>query len=294
MPPPMTVCSMQNMDSFLNLFTQNTTLPIRLISPTFGHIPAELAGAYGLTHRKPYYFFLFMLEGSTQHGVDLQQFELKAGELLFILPHQIHQLPLTKAGTDYFKIGFDETCLARLPKQYPFLINPLNNQKIGFTATAATRLKAIFEILLQLLSTMDANPELILAHLNSLLVEIDAAYFATGKKPADDKLATYIRFKLLIENSLTDHASVQDIAEQLALNTNSLYTIVKYYSGLSPKEFITNRLILEAKRRLYYSESSIKELAYDLGFNDPDYFSRLFKKVTGKTIATFVQDLSGY
>ena len=49
----------------------------------------------------------------------------------------------------------------------------------------------------------------------------------------------------------------------------------------------------EAKRRLYYAESSIKELAYDLGFNDPDYFSRLFKKVTGQTIAAFVQDLSG-
>ncbi len=52
--------------------------------------------------------------------------------------------------------------------------------------------------------------------------------------------------------------------------------------------------MLEAKRRLYYSEDpSIKELAYELGFNDPEYFSRLFKKETGKTIATFVQDLSG-
>jgi AraC-like DNA-binding protein len=60
---------------------------------------------------------------------------------------------------------------------------------------------------------------------------------------------------------------------------------------LSPKEFITNRLILEAKRRLYYQEGSIKELAYDLGFNDPEYFSRLFKKVTGQTISMFVQDL---
>ncbi|MEJ0057659.1 MAG: helix-turn-helix domain-containing protein [Bacteroidota bacterium] len=73
-----------------------------------------------------------------------------------------------------------------------------------------------------------------------------------------------------------------------------MYSIVKHYSGLSPKEFITNRLMLEAKRRLYYSEDpSIKELAYELGFNDPEYFSRLFKKETGKTIATFVQDLSG-
>lgn len=285
---------MQNIESFLHLFKQNNQLPIRIISPGFGHLPAEVAGIYGLTHRKPYYFFIFMLDGITHHGVDLEQFDVKNNELLFILPHQIHELPTTKQGTDYFKLGFDEDCLSLLPKQYPFLVNPFNRQKIQFTSSAATRLKSVFEILRELLSEMDTSADLILAHLNSLLTEINAAYFSADKNPADDKLSKYIRFKLFVENNLTDYLTVQHIAEKLTLNTNSLYNIVKHYSGLSPKEFITNRLILEAKRRLYYAEnSSIKELAYDLGFNDPEYFSRLFKKNTGKTIATFVQDLSG-
>lgn len=284
---------MQAIESLLTLNRQNNKLAIRIISPTFGHLPPELSQQYGFTHRKPYYFFLFMLEGHTHHGVDLQQFDVNANELLFILPHQIHRLPATKEGTNYVKLGFDENCLSLLPKQYHFLVNPFNNQKIEFTTSAAARLKSIFDILLNVLSAVDTEPELILAHLNSLLTEINMAYFSTDKRPADGKLSTYIRFKLLVEDNLTDHTTIQDIAQKLALNTNSLYTIVKYYSGLSPKEFITNRLILEAKRRLYYAESSIKELAYDLGFNDPDYFSRLFKKVTGQTIATFVQDLSG-
>ncbi|MGS2738999.1 helix-turn-helix domain-containing protein [Sinomicrobium sp. M5D2P17] len=285
---------MQNIESLLSLYAQNHKLPIRLISPVFGHLPPEIVGTYGLTHRKPHYFFLFMLEGRNRHGVDLQQFEINNNELLFILPHQIHQLPATKQGTDYFKLGFDEECLSLLPKQYPFLINPFNNQKIRFASSAAARLKSIFGVLRELLKTKDTDPELILAHLNSLLTEINAAYFSSDRNPADDKLSKYISFKLFVENNLTDHPTIKDIAEKLALNTGGLYGIVKYYSGLSPKEFITNRLILEAKRRLYYSESSsIKELAYDLGFNDPEYFSRLFKKVTGKTISMFVQDLSG-
>lgn len=285
---------MKNLESFLHLYKQNNKLSIRLISPTFGHLPAETFDIYGPSHRKPHYFFIFMLKGLTRHGVDLRQFDIKNNELLFILPHQIHQLPSTKQGTDYFKLGFDENCLSLLPKQYPFLINPLNNQKIQFTSSAAARLKSIFEILLELLSIMNTDPELILAHLNSLLTEINAAYFANDKNPADDKLSKYIRFKVFVENNFTDHPTIQTIAEKLSLNTNSLYNIVKHYSGLSPKEFITNRLILEAKRRLYYAESSsIKELAYELGFNDPEYFSRLFKKVTGKTITMLVQDLSG-
>ncbi|HWV69167.1 helix-turn-helix domain-containing protein, partial [Chitinophaga sp.] len=64
----------------------------------------------------------------------------------------------------------------------------------------------------------------------------------------------------------------------------------------SPKEFITNRLMTEAQRKLHYSKVSVKELAYELGFSDPDYFSRLFKKSTGRSISEFLadqQDLSG-
>ena len=265
-----------------------------MVSPDFGHLSPELAGQFGDIHRTPYYFFLFMLDGCSSHNVDLQSFEINNNELLFILPHQVHQLPGTRHGADYFKIGFDESCLSLLPKQYPFLINPLNNQKISFNASSAGRLKSIFKILLELLSNMGTDPELILAHLNSLLTEINTAYFATDKKPADEKLSKYIDFKVFVENNLTDHPSIKLIAEKLAINTNGLYQIVKQYSGLSPKEFITNRLILEARRRLYYGESSsVKELAFELGFNDPEYFSRLFKKVTGKTIAGFFQDLSG-
>lgn len=282
------------MDSFLHQHTQNNKLPIRIISPTFGSLAPELLGTFQPVLRKNYYFLLFVLDGTTRHGVDLQHFDIRTNELLFILPHQIHHVPDSKEGVNFFKLGFDESSLSLLPRQYPFLINPLNNQQITFTPPAAARLKSIFEMLLGLLSTMDTDPELILAHLNSLLTEINSAYFSVDKQPAQDKLSKYIRFKLLIENNLTDHPRIIEIAEELALNTNSLYNIVKQYSGVSPKEFITNRLILEAKRRLYYSKtSSIKELAYELGFNDPEYFSRLFKKVTGQTIGAFVQDLSG-
>ncbi|WP_074492912.1 helix-turn-helix domain-containing protein [Mucilaginibacter polytrichastri] len=284
---------MQEIDPLRNFPQQNSKLSIRIISPSFGHLPPEISDKFGLTQRKTYYFFLFMIDGLTRHGVDLEQFEISDNELLFVLPHQIHDLPTSKHGNDYYKLGFDEDCLSRLPKQYLFLTNPFNTQKIAFSLPAAKRLKSIFEILLDLLSTPETDPELILAHLHSLLTEINTAYFSADKSPADDKLSKYIGFKLFVEDKLTDQLTINGIAENLALNTNSLYSIVKHYSGLSPKEFITKRLILEAKRRIYYSESSIKELAFGLGFNDPEYFSRLFKKSTGKTINTFIQDLSG-
>ena len=45
-----------------------------------------------------------------------------------------------------------------------------------------------------------------------------------------------------------------------------------------PTEIVRDRIILEAKRQLRYSEKAIKEIAYDLGFEDPTYFNRIFKK----------------
>ncbi|UHG92517.1 AraC family transcriptional regulator [Spirosoma oryzicola] len=274
-------------------FSQNNQLPIRLVAPNFGHLSPEVVTNYGHTHRLSYYFFLFVLDGDTQHGVDLEKFEVGKHELLFSLPHQIQQLPISAHGNDYYKLGFDEECLSQLPRYYPFLLNPLNQQKIRFSSAAASRMQAIFEILLGLLTAPSTSPDLILAHLNSLLTEINTAYFAGDTKPADDRLTKYIGFKVFVENNLTDHPSIKAIAQELALSTDSLYQIVKQYSGHSPKEFVTNRLILEARRRMYYGDrSSVKELAFELGFNDPDYFSRLFKKVTGKTVAEFSQDLS--
>jgi AraC-like DNA-binding protein len=274
-------------------FSQNNQLPIRIVSPDFGHLSQRGKEKYPLTQRLPYYFFLFMLDGHSTHGIDLDKFDIGKYELLFFLPHQIRQVPVSAHGKNYYKLGFYEECLSQLPRQYQFLLNPHNQQKISFSPTAAIRLQAIFEILQNLLRTSDTHPELILAHLNSLLTEIDIAYFATDRKPADDKLTKFIAFKLFVENNLINHPSIKEIAEELTVSTDSLYHIVKHYTGLSPKEFMTNRLMLEARRRIYYGERrSIKELAFELGFNDPDYFSRLFKKVTGKTVAVFFKDLS--
>jgi len=284
---------MQTIKSLLNDHKQNDQLPIRIVSPDFGHLSPEIADQIELTHRSPYYFVLLMVNGCTRHGVDLEEFDIESNQLLIVRPHQIHRLPASGHGNNYFKLGFDENCLSRLPKTYPFLINPLNQQKISVTSVTAVRLKAIFEMLIGLLSTPDTDPELILAHLNSLLTEINLAYFDTDKAPVNDHISKWIDFQIFVEDNLTDHPTIKDIAGKLALSTDSLYQIVKQHSGLSPKEFITNRLILEARRRISHGErASVKELAFGLGFNDPDYFSRLFKKVTGKTISAFFRDLS--
>lgn len=279
--------------TFPENLSQNKGVPIRIVSPEFGHISPESAAQYAPAQRLPYYFFLFVLHGSSQEVIDGETIHIGKHELFFALPHQLRQLSVTGHSADYYKLGFDDECLSRMPRKFLFLLNPLNQQKISFPPDAALRLWNTFRILKELLSTADNDPELILAYLNSLLAEINAAYFVLHKRHTAERLDKFLGFKLLVEDNLTDQPAITEIAEKLALSTDGLYRIVKQHSGVSPKEYITDRLIMEARRRVYNDKiTSVKELAFELGFNDPGYFTRLFKKVTGKTIADFYQDLS--
>lgn len=245
------------------------------------------------------YFIVLIDSGSITYNLDLQDITLTDGQLLFAMPNQVFVPPPKTDNLKYFKLLFDDNTLTLLPQLFPFLANPLNSQTIIFDSVTRDRVRKVFEILNQILH-IDKQPtdtEIILAYLNSLLAELNSAYFKNTAPTniLNTNLSKFIEFKLAVETHLTEQPSVNAIAEKLSLTTNSLYRIVKEYSGVSPKDFFTNRLIIEAQRKLQYSNLSVKELAYELGFNDPDYFSRFFKKCTGKSVSEFLdsqQDLS--
>ena len=272
---------------------QNDKFGIKIISNDNPYLSPDIQQKLLQPRRLTSYFIVLIDSGSVTYNVDLQDITLTDGHLLFAMPNQVFTPPAKTPDLKYFKVLFDENTLALLPQQFPFLVNPLNSQAIVFDNAARERVRKVFEILNQIryVDQYPTDTEIILAYLNSLLAEINSAYFK-NKEPItslNTNLSKFIEFKLVVETHLTDQPSVNTIAEKLALTTNSLYRIVKEYSGVSPKDFFTNRLMIEAQRKLHYSRLSVKELAYELGFNDPAYFSRLFKKSTGKSISEFLE-----
>src|SRR5215467_13312313 len=289
---------MQETNEILNNL-QSDKLKIKVNSDENPYLSSDIQQKILQPRKLTSYFIVLIESGSVNYKLDLQDITLTDGQLLFAMPNQVFTPPTKTDNLKYFKVLFDENTLALLPQQFPFLVNPLNSQTITIEDTSKQRVKKGFEILNQILH-IDKHPtdtEIILAYLNSLLVELNSAYFK-NKEPINilnNNLSMFIEFKLVVETHLTEQPSINTIAEKLALTTNSLYRIVKEYSGVSPKDFFTNRLMIEAQRKLQYSKLSVKELAYELGFNDPDYFSRLFKKCTGKNVSEVLenrQDLS--
>lgn len=86
-----------------------------------------------------------------------------------------------------------------------------------------------------------------------------------------------------IEESYTELHEVTDYANMLNISAGHLSELVKEQSGKPAIAHIHERLILEAKRLLFHKNHSVKEIAFQLGFEDPSYFNRFFKRLTSHT-----------
>lgn len=95
------------------------------------------------------------------------------------------------------------------------------------------------------------------------------------------------RFQTLVEKNFQTMKMVTDYAEVLAVTPNYLNEIVKKVSGNPASYHIQQRIVLEAKRQAAYSNVSMKEIAYHLGFDDLAHFSKFFKNVSGINFTAF-------
>lgn len=97
------------------------------------------------------------------------------------------------------------------------------------------------------------------------------------------------RFSELIEDRHTSRHDVAYYAAELGMSPTHLNVVTRSHSGKSPLELIHERLLLEARRSLVYTTMTISEISYELGFSDPAYFTRFFKKATQLSPKAFRQ-----
>lgn len=274
----------------LRQLSQHPVLPVLVASPAFSvQPPSGLESRMEEPKRLSAYLIFFMVEGLTSHDVDLCRVSLSDGRVLCVQPHQIHRnIGGWPSAHSWYKMAFDGETLRRLPRHFDFLDDPLG---VG-TFPGGPRLAAGFEALIRVLSGEAAAVDVVLAYINVLLTEMNDAYFRLGAVgPVDPDLQVYLGFKRLVEERFASQPPVHGLASTLSVSDNRLYAVVRRLSGVSPKAFIMRRTILEAQRMFYYDRPSVKEVAYALGFSDPDHFSRVFKRVTGSTATGFIQAL---
>lgn len=103
----------------------------------------------------------------------------------------------------------------------------------------------------------------------------------------DEKMDIIRKFALLVEVNFRQEHEVKFYAAALNKSPKTLSNVFALLKQPAPSVLIRNRIILEAKRYLHYTEKSAKEISYDLGFEDPAHFSRFFKMYSGTNISAF-------
>jgi AraC-like DNA-binding protein len=111
--------------------------------------------------------------------------------------------------------------------------------------------------------------------------------YAPVKKLQDERFHVIRKFNLLVEKNFKSEHSVSFYAQQLCKSPKTLSNLFAIFNQKTPSQIIQERITVEAKRLLYYTDRSIKHITFELGFEDVAYFSNFFKKNTGVSPSDF-------
>lgn len=126
-----------------------------------------------------------------------------------------------------------------------------------------------------------------LVQLLAIWLERNAAHRHYSGNLHDKRSEHLNRYTDLINRDFTKHRKVESYAKELGITAPYLNNLCKQLVQRSALQLMHDRLLLEAKRHLIYTVLSISEIAYELGFNDPGYFNRFFKRLTDLTPKQF-------
>lgn len=230
-------------------------------------------------HRHAFYSLVWFTEGNGFYVVDFQEYEIKKNGIFFVNPKQVHNWDYSENSKGYVLI-VDILLSSELPVEttYPYIdITTENN---------------LFEdIFSQLLDEYKRQDEMSDRHIKSdiaylySLSERIAGENKDYQSLADDRMQT---LRQLVYENHSLH-KVEDYARKVNMPEDTFNTLVKTSTGISAKQYILDLKITEAKRQLIYSQFNINEIAFNLGFEDPSYFTRLFKKKTNLSPSAFLK-----
>jgi AraC-like DNA-binding protein len=266
-----------------------------LVNPQNGNLAFKILefdnGSYfDHIQRNNYYSLIWVMEGSGKVKSDFTEYEFNKDTLFAFSPYQPFMFEVDKMKgvaihfhSDFFCIHKHQTEVACNGVLFNNIYQP------PFTligeSSRATLLMLIEQMKSELIKAALAQYEILVSYLKIFL--ITSSRLKTEQQPESLELVSGVNepfvlqhLKEAIEKDYKKKHAAGAYAEVLNISAKALAKITKSYFNKTITELISERIIIEAKRELYLTKKTVKEIAYELGYEDEHYFSRFFKKNT--------------
>lgn len=240
------------------------------------------------------YLFLWCSQGTISIMVDDKLLTLNKNQVLTITSGQYHCFKATNQGEGYV-LSFTLDYICKTDKDIELIFQ--NSLFCHFDYNEIISINNPSEINYQLQKIAQEYQDKPFQYLESihsrielLLFEVNRSKIANGGevwKP--DSL--FLKFLEFVRNNFESNLPLKEIALRLNTTELKLTELAKLHAGKTAQNVIYGLIISEAKRMLQYQEKSIKEIAFDLGFNDPYYFSKFFKHHTEISPSQYLKGL---
>jgi AraC family transcriptional regulator, transcriptional activator of pobA len=278
------LCGMSKRNAFTLINSQNGNLAFKVMD-------FEGSGYFDHIQRNNFYSLIFVWKGTGIVKVDFSDYELNTPAVFAFSPYQP------------FMFSVDEEFIGSVVQFHPdfFCIHKHQNEVacngvlfnniyqapyITLEHSQQQKLSdAIKEMKEEVQNTSLAQYELLLSHLKIMLINLSRIKVEQHPKPNENVIRKNPPFilqnlKEAIEQNYRTKHSAGDYAELLHISPKALTKITKTHFNKTLTGLISERIIIEAKRELYLTSKTIKEIAYELGYDDEYYFSRFFKTNT--------------
>jgi AraC-like DNA-binding protein len=244
----------------------------------------------GVPHRAEFYQIIWIESGESVQTVDFTPVEVSGGQILFVAKNQVISFDTSanyKGQIALFTDLFFNRCEcdARFMKQLN-LFNPFTGNN---PLTVNEKIKTLWQLMKnESLTEYDVfQPNVLHNFLCAFLIEAARQNSESKAQTQNTEYQTALQFTELVEQNYKSLRKVNDYLDVMGVSDKNLSKALQKVIGKTPKQFIDGRILLEAKRMLVYSNESIKEITFQLGFDEPTNFTKYFSKNTNMTPAQF-------
>jgi AraC-like DNA-binding protein len=264
-----------------------------LINPQNGNLAFKIFSfednhSFDHLQRHNYYSIILMEHGTYSLKADVSEYALEGAAMMSFAPYQpfmIRSNTPVRGWALHFHPDF--FCIHKHDREVScngVLFNTIYEPP--FLALNKHEVEKFCTFVQQMLEEMHvpelAQYELLVSHLKIFLIH--ATRLKISQKDSAETAQSDMREPIIlqhlkdaVEHHYRTKHSASEYADILNISAKALAKMTKRYWNKTLTDIISERIIIEAKRELYLTSKSVKEIAYELGFNDEHYFSRFFK-----------------